>query len=71
MHSAQRRPLVPPDAGVRSAPPDRPGSGAPGRVLVIDDEDLMREAITDLLACDGIGVVTAADGRSGIARHLA
>lgn len=37
-----------------------------GLVLVIDDEELIREAATDILEIEGLQVVTASDGRQGI-----
>jgi DNA-binding NtrC family response regulator len=42
-------------------------------VLVIDDEEAVREAVTDILEFEGLDVVTAVDGEHGIAqfqRHL-
>ena len=36
-------------------------------VLVIDDESAIRESVTDILAMEGIQVVTAASGNEGIA----
>jgi CheY-like chemotaxis protein len=35
-------------------------------VLVIDDEEHIREAVTDILDLEGITVLAAADGRSGL-----
>jgi len=35
-------------------------------VLVIDDEEPVRDAVTDILDLEGVPVLTAADGRSGI-----
>jgi DNA-binding NtrC family response regulator len=35
-------------------------------VLVIDDEDPVREAVTDILELEGLAVITAPDGRTGI-----
>lgn len=37
-----------------------------GLVLVIDDEEPVREAVTDILGLEGIEVITAASGASGI-----
>ena len=37
-----------------------------GLVLVIDDEEPVREAVTDILEMEGISVITAADGTAGI-----
>jgi two-component system cell cycle sensor histidine kinase/response regulator CckA len=43
-------------------------SNQPGNlILVIDDEELIREATTDILELEGLRVVTAADGEEGIA----
>ncbi|MEW5985396.1 MAG: response regulator [Chloroflexota bacterium] len=51
-------------------PPPSPNSQGqalmPGLILVIDDEPLVREAITDVLELDGLEVITAADGASGL-----
>jgi two-component system, cell cycle sensor histidine kinase and response regulator CckA len=35
-------------------------------VLVIDDEEPVRDAVTDILDLEGLSVVTAPDGRAGI-----
>lgn len=37
------------------------------RVLVIDDEEPVREAVSDILELEGIEVLTAVDGSSGVA----
>lgn len=37
-----------------------------GLVLVIDDEAPVREAVMDVLALEGVGVLTAVDGQSGL-----
>jgi len=37
-----------------------------GQILVIDDEAAVCEAVADVLAVEGINVLTAADGQSGI-----
>jgi CheY-like chemotaxis protein len=36
-------------------------------ILVIDDDPIMREALTDWLQAAGYGVRTAADGSAGLA----
>lgn len=38
------------------------------RVLVIDDDEDIREALDDVLTMDGYDVVTACDGREGLDR---
>jgi putative two-component system response regulator len=38
----------------------------PVRVLVVDDDELNRELMTELLGCEGLEVHTAADGRSAL-----
>jgi two-component system cell cycle sensor histidine kinase/response regulator CckA len=44
------------------------GPPAPRRyVLVIDDEQPVREALSDILEMDGVPVLSAADGREGVA----
>jgi DNA-binding response OmpR family regulator len=42
--------------------------GAQGRVLVVDDEPVVREVLTRYLERDGFDVETAADGEDAIAR---
>jgi CheY-like chemotaxis protein len=55
-------------------PANNPGVGNPqevkraGVVLVIDDEEPVREAVTDILEIEAIEVITAADGLEGIER---
>ena len=41
------------------------GEGNP-RVLVIDDDELVRATLVDTLQTAGIGVITAANGRIGV-----
>ena len=36
-------------------------------ILVIEDDPIMREALAELLACEGFGVRMAADGSAGLA----
>jgi CheY-like chemotaxis protein len=36
------------------------------RILVIDDEQALRETVADTLRMDGLDVQTAADGREGL-----
>jgi CheY-like chemotaxis protein len=43
-------------------------SAHPPRVLVIDDDDGVREAVSDFLTEFGYACETAADGRTGLAR---
>jgi CheY-like chemotaxis protein len=40
-------------------------------ILVIDDEQAVREAVKDILEFEGIEVITAVDGESGIALYKA
>jgi PAS domain S-box-containing protein len=53
-----------------------PSQGEPGRagelplVLVIDDEEPVREALSDILAMAGYRVITAGDGQAGLAAYL-
>jgi PAS domain S-box-containing protein len=50
-----------------ASPPTRPAADSvEGLVLVIDDEEAVREAVTDILELHGLDVVTAADGQTGI-----
>lgn len=39
------------------------------RVLIIDDEEPVREAISDILGMEGLPVLTAADGAAGLALY--
>lgn len=45
--------------------------GGPRRVLVIDDEDLVRDTLRRALETAGIEVVVATDGREGLRAYLA
>ena len=38
-------------------------------ILVIDDEEAVREAVTDILDLEGLLVITAANGESGVALY--
>jgi two-component system response regulator MprA len=46
-------------------PPD-PGAATRVRVLVVDDQDLVREALVELLGFEGYEVFTATDGRQAL-----
>jgi CheY-like chemotaxis protein len=48
-----------------------PDTGRPLRVLVVEDNDDIRETLKDLLELCGHEVDTAADGASGVERTLA
>jgi signal transduction histidine kinase len=48
--------------------PAPPPAGPPLRVLVIDDEPAVREALVDTLSDDGHHVIQAASGKDGLAR---
>jgi PAS domain S-box-containing protein len=56
-------------------PPPMPrqagGQRLPQLVLVIDDEEPVREAIGDILELEGIDVITAANGAEGVERYRA
>jgi len=54
-------------AAAASAPLETP-AGPPLRVLVIDDETAVRDALADTLADDGHSVIQAATGKDGLAR---
>jgi DNA-binding response OmpR family regulator len=57
----------------RSAPPPRPLSGVRPRgplVLIVEDEDSLRELYAAELAAAGFMVLEASDGASGIAKAL-
>jgi signal transduction histidine kinase len=54
-------------AATVAAPPPTP-AGPPLRILVIDDEGTVREALADSLAEDGHTVVQAGSGAEGLAR---
>ena len=42
-------------------------SARPAKILIIDDEEHLRNLLADLLASDGYETKTAADGREGLA----
>jgi len=42
-------------------------SARPAKILIIDDEEHLRDLLADLLASDGYEVKTAPDGREGLA----
>jgi signal transduction histidine kinase/ActR/RegA family two-component response regulator/HAMP domain-containing protein len=54
-------------AAVARVPMETP-AGPPLRVLVIDDETAVRDALADTLADDGHTVIQAASGKEGLAR---
>jgi PAS domain S-box-containing protein len=57
-----------PDARVPQ--PERGHSGESPLVLVIDDEEPVREALSDILAMAGYRVIAAGDGQAGLAAYL-
>ncbi len=38
-------------------------------ILVVDDEEQVRQAVSDILEEDGYGVVTAVDGKDGLKKN--
>jgi signal transduction histidine kinase/CheY-like chemotaxis protein len=58
------------DLPAASAPAPSPLS-APARILVIDDEERVRDTLVELLVRDGHTVVACADGPAGLARLAA
>ncbi len=57
-------------AGALAAPPAAvPAVRAAGLILLIDDEEAVREAVTDILEMAGVRVLAAADGKSGLALY--
>ncbi len=50
---------------------EQQGQGEPptGLVLMIDDEEVLREAVVDILEWEEIGIITAVNGREGIALY--
>ena len=56
-------------AGGDSAKPQSTGS-IQGTVLVIDDEAIVREVVRDILASEGVRILEAPDGRSGVETFL-
>jgi hypothetical protein len=58
---------VAPAAAERASPAARTGTGAGHRVLVIDDEETVRDLMRRFLAREGFEVVTARDGAEGLA----
>ncbi|MCA9971332.1 MAG: PAS domain S-box protein [Anaerolineales bacterium] len=66
--------LLPASEQQQPAPTADPLAGAAsldGLVLVIDDEAHVREAVSDILGLENIGVLTAVDGESGLALYQA
>jgi CheY-like chemotaxis protein len=59
---------LPQAAAATAPPPPQTPPGPPLRVLVIDDETNVREALADTLADDGHSVIQAAGGKEGLAR---
>lgn len=60
-------PLSRPPAGMEDAPAVAPQTGRwLGRILVVDDDDTVRDVITRLLQVEGYEVVTAATGREAL-----
>ncbi len=55
----------PPDALAPAGP--KPGARPPVRILVVDDELMLREALRDVLAHLGFAVLEAEDGASALA----
>ena len=59
-------PAVPAEDLAAAAPPEQHPGSAPGgqgeTVLVVDDETVIRELISELLTCHGYHVLTAGDG---------
>jgi CheY-like chemotaxis protein len=62
-----RLPVARPPATTPASPGD-PGPVVPARVLVIDDEENVRQVLAELLMAQGHTVAAHADGRSGLAR---
>jgi len=55
-------------AEIHPGSPGREASpAAPRRVLVVDDDDDIRENLVELLACEGYEVTAAGDGRAALA----
>jgi signal transduction histidine kinase/CheY-like chemotaxis protein len=61
------RVLLPRGTHARPAPEPTVSRGGSGIVLVVDDEELLREFTTAALGRLGYGVLTAADGERGVA----
>lgn len=58
---------LPMSSELRSAPESKSTpTPKPGRILVIDDDELVRELLSDVLQADGHAVVQAAGGREGL-----
>ena len=59
--------LLPAADGVSQQPPARERSTLPGRVLVVDDEAVVRRQVRRILEAHGFVVLEAADGRAALA----
>jgi CheY-like chemotaxis protein len=63
--------LFPVSAGKIAGSPRSGQQMEGGAVLVIDDEEIVREAVTDILALEDIDVLSAEDGYQGVALYRA
>jgi signal transduction histidine kinase/CheY-like chemotaxis protein len=57
------------DIEARATPEAEAREPSMGKVLVIDDEDSVREAIVDILSMEEIEVIEAEDGPTGLSRY--
>lgn len=60
--------LSEPEADVPSTEPQKLSAGQ-GRILVVDDEEVVRELVTDMLETLGYEVITAVDGQEAIEQY--
>jgi CheY-like chemotaxis protein len=61
-------PAADPARARTAAPPDSPGAGRPGRVLVVEDDEAVRETVVTLLRALGHQVHKARDGADALAQ---
>jgi two-component system, cell cycle sensor histidine kinase and response regulator CckA len=54
------------EAGDSGAPPANEGGSLAGTILVVEDEEVLRSALSKLLRRKGCTVIEAADGKAGI-----
>lgn len=64
---AQRDPSVADGSGVERGGVARPAGVEPARILVVDDEQVIREVLADFLLMEGFQVATVADGEAALA----
>ncbi|MEO8295805.1 MAG: ATP-binding protein, partial [Gemmatimonadota bacterium] len=60
-------PLAPPPLEQTPVPAEEPITSVPGRVLVVDDEDMVRQVLVRTLESEGLEVLQASEGEQALA----